>query len=84
MRGRVCRRRIVGQPQLSSQLCQGRVVSARLPNDPDAERRHEELYRAYTGAGLTDTVFMGPTYYRLKTVKLLQDRGLLTDHLRWR
>ena len=44
----------------------------------------EELYRAYTGAGLTDTVFLGPTYYRLKTVKLLQDRGLLSDDLRWR
>lgn len=44
----------------------------------------EELYRAYTGAGLTDSKFLGPTYYRLKTVKLLQDRGLLTDDLRWR
>lgn len=44
----------------------------------------EELYRAYRGAGLTATQFLGPTYYRLKTVKALQDRGLLTDDLRWR
>ena len=48
------------------------------------QRGIEELYRAYTGAGLTDSKFLGPTYYRLKTVKLLQDRGLLTDDLRWR
>ena len=44
----------------------------------------EELYRAYTGASLTSTEFLGPRFYRLKTVKGLQDRGLLSDDLRWR
>ena len=44
----------------------------------------EELYRAYTGAGLTADEFLGLKYYRLKVVKHLQDRGLLTSDLRWR
>ena len=44
----------------------------------------EELYRAYTGADLTAGEFTGPKFYRLKMVKLLQDRGQLTSDLRWR
>ncbi len=44
----------------------------------------EEIYRAYTGAHLTSAEFLGPRFYRLKTVKGLQDRGLLSDDLRWR
>ena len=44
----------------------------------------EELYRAYTGAGLTAAEFFGARFYRLKTVKLLQERGVLTEELRWR
>jgi len=43
----------------------------------------EELYRAYTGARLTSAEFLGPRYYRLKTVKRLQAEGRLTDELRW-
>jgi nucleoside-diphosphate-sugar epimerase len=43
----------------------------------------EELYRAYTRAGLTADQFLGPTYYRLRTVRQLQDRGILSRDLRW-
>ena len=43
----------------------------------------EQIYRAYTSAGLTATEFLGSKYYRLKTVKQLQDRGLLSADLRW-
>ena len=42
----------------------------------------EELYAAYKKAGLTKEVFLGPRYYRLRTVKGLQDRGLLDNDLR--
>lgn len=43
----------------------------------------EQIYRAYTNAELTATEFLGSKYYRLKTVKQLQDRGLLSADLRW-
>ena len=42
----------------------------------------EELYRAYVGAGLTEADWKGPRYYRLPTVRGLQERGLLDDDLR--
>jgi nucleoside-diphosphate-sugar epimerase len=42
----------------------------------------EELYEAYKRAGLTKEVFLGPKYYRLKTVRSLQERGLLDSELR--
>ncbi len=44
----------------------------------------EELYAAYTGAGLTEEEFLGPRYYRLKTLQGLLDKGRLDDSLRWR
>lgn len=43
----------------------------------------EELYSAYTAAGLTEEQFLGPRYYRLKTVQGLLDRGVLDSTLRW-
>lgn len=43
----------------------------------------EELYEAYSSAGLTEDEFMGPRYYRLKTVQSLIDRGKLDPALRW-
>ena len=43
----------------------------------------EQIYRAYTNAELTATEFLGSKYYRLKTVKQLQERGLLSTDLRW-
>jgi len=44
----------------------------------------EELYDAYKRAGLTADVFVsGPKYYRLRTVKGLQDRGLIDEALRF-
>lgn len=43
----------------------------------------EELYDAYTNAKLTEGEFLGPRYYRLKTVQGLLDRGRLDDTLRW-
>jgi nucleoside-diphosphate-sugar epimerase len=42
----------------------------------------EELYGAYTKSGMTKDIFLGPRYYRLRTVKGLQDRGLLDADLR--
>ena len=42
----------------------------------------EELYRAYVKWGMTKELFLGPKYYRLKTVKGLQDRHLLDGDLR--
>jgi nucleoside-diphosphate-sugar epimerase len=42
----------------------------------------EELYNAYRRAGLTREVFLGPKYYRLRTVRGLQERGLLDKKLR--
>lgn len=43
----------------------------------------EELYEAYSAAGLTEDEFLGPRYYRLKTVQGLLDRGVLDSTLRW-
>ena len=43
----------------------------------------EQIYRAYTNAELTAPEFLGSKYYRLKTVKQLQERGLLSADLRW-
>ncbi|MDP9148707.1 MAG: SDR family oxidoreductase [Myxococcota bacterium] len=42
----------------------------------------EELHAAYQQAGMTKDIFLGPRYYRLRTVKGLQERGLLDDALR--
>ncbi len=42
----------------------------------------EELLSAYRAAGLTKEQWLGPKYYRLKTVKGLQERGLLDGELR--
>jgi nucleoside-diphosphate-sugar epimerase len=42
----------------------------------------EELYGAYKKAGMTREIFLGPRYYRLRTVRGLQERGLLDANLR--
>jgi len=42
----------------------------------------EELYKAYKDGDLTKDEFLGPRYYRLRTVKGLQDRGILDEKLR--
>jgi nucleoside-diphosphate-sugar epimerase len=42
----------------------------------------EELYHAYKDGNMTKEEFLGPRYYRLKTVKGLQDRGILDQDLR--
>jgi hypothetical protein len=43
----------------------------------------EELYRAYTAAELTAEEWEGWRYYRLKTVRRLQDAGVLDAELRF-
>jgi nucleoside-diphosphate-sugar epimerase len=43
-----------------------------------------ELYEAYRRYGLTADEFHGPRYYRLKTVRGLQERGVLDGGLRRR
>jgi nucleoside-diphosphate-sugar epimerase len=42
----------------------------------------EQLYRAYVQASLTQDQFLGPRYYRLRTIRGLQERGLLDAELR--
>jgi nucleoside-diphosphate-sugar epimerase len=42
----------------------------------------EELYAAYKKAGMTREIFLGPRYYRLRTVRGLQERGLIDANLR--
>jgi nucleoside-diphosphate-sugar epimerase len=42
----------------------------------------EQLYDAYRRAHLTKEIFLGPRYYRLKTVRGLQERGLIDSDLR--
>jgi nucleoside-diphosphate-sugar epimerase len=42
----------------------------------------EELYAAYTRHHLSKDEWMGPRYYRLKTIKGLQDRHLIDANLR--
>jgi len=42
----------------------------------------EELYQAYRRHGLTAAEWNGPRYYRLRTVRALQQRGLLDARLR--
>jgi nucleoside-diphosphate-sugar epimerase len=42
----------------------------------------EELYAAYTGHGLTKEEWLGPRYYRLRTIKGLQESGVVDADLR--
>jgi nucleoside-diphosphate-sugar epimerase len=42
----------------------------------------EEIYAAYTRHGLTSEEWTGPRYYRLRTIKGLQERGVLDGDLR--
>lgn len=42
----------------------------------------EELYHAYKNGALTKEEFLGPKYYRLRTVKGLQERQILDTNLR--
>jgi nucleoside-diphosphate-sugar epimerase len=42
----------------------------------------EELYEAYRRHGLTEEEFLGPRYYRLPTIRGLQERGLIGADLR--
>ncbi|MGH9133077.1 MAG: NAD-dependent epimerase/dehydratase family protein [Ilumatobacteraceae bacterium] len=42
----------------------------------------EELYRAYVDDGLTEAVWSGARYYRLRTIKSLLERGELDENLR--
>jgi nucleoside-diphosphate-sugar epimerase len=42
----------------------------------------KELLASYQKAGLTKDQFLGPRYYRLKTVRALQERGSLDSDLR--
>ena len=42
----------------------------------------EEMYRAYRDGEMTAEEFLGPRYYRLRTVQGLKERGALDDNLR--
>jgi nucleoside-diphosphate-sugar epimerase len=43
----------------------------------------EELYAAYKAHGMTEAEFLGPRYYRLKTIRGRLERGELDNNLRW-
>ncbi len=43
----------------------------------------EELYEAYTAAGLTADDWTSDRYYRLRTINSLRERGVLDDDLRF-
>jgi nucleoside-diphosphate-sugar epimerase len=43
----------------------------------------EELYEAYTSAGLTADDWTSDRYYRLRTINSLRERGVLDDDLRF-
>lgn len=62
-------------------------VETRLPGYAPRWRLRqgiEELYEAYRRHGLTREEFLGPRYYRLKTVRALQETGRLDEDLRRR
>jgi len=42
----------------------------------------EETYQAFVKHGLTKEEFLGPRYFRLKTIRGLQERGVLDGNLR--
>ena len=42
----------------------------------------EELYAAYTRHKMTEAEWKGPRYYRLRTIKGLQEQGLIDNDLR--
>lgn len=42
----------------------------------------EEMYRGYVDGHMTAEEFLGPRYYRLRTILGLKERGLLDDNLR--
>jgi nucleoside-diphosphate-sugar epimerase len=44
----------------------------------------EELYNAYKAAGLTKEEWLGPRYYRLRTVRGLQESGKIDSELRFK
>ncbi|MEZ5333471.1 MAG: SDR family oxidoreductase [Thermoanaerobaculia bacterium] len=49
----------------------------------DAHRGARELYDAYRRNGMTEEVFHGPDYIRLKHLQGLLDEGVLGPDLRW-
>ena len=62
-----------------------RKVETRLPGYAPTwtlRKGIEELYRAYTGHGLSPAEWNGPRYYRLKTVNGLQQAGKIDGNLR--
>jgi nucleoside-diphosphate-sugar epimerase len=63
-----------------------RKIETKLPGyNPQWTLRKgiEELYAAYKEGGMTKELFLGPKYYRLRTVMGLKDRHLLDGDLRW-
>jgi nucleoside-diphosphate-sugar epimerase len=60
-------------------------IEARLPGwEPQWRLRDgiEELYAAYRSAGLTRDQFLGPRYYRLRTIRDLIEERVLDQNLR--
>ena len=58
-----------------------RDQAPRVQSDLDAQEGDRGVYGAYKAYGLSKDEWMGSRYYRLKTIKSLQQRGLLDDQL---
>jgi nucleoside-diphosphate-sugar epimerase len=74
-------------PDLRNYRVDFRKAEERLPGyAPEWTLRKgiEQTYQAFLGHGLTKDEFMGPRYYRLKTIKGLIERGALDLDLRRR
>ncbi len=75
-------------PAASGDARDYRVDFSRLESLPGwaprwtVRRGIEELYEAYRRHGLTAEDWSGPRYYRLRTVRALQERGVLDAALR--
>jgi nucleoside-diphosphate-sugar epimerase len=72
-------------PDLRNYRVDFRKIETKLPGyKPTWTLRKgiEEIYQAYKAAGLTKDEWLGPRYYRLKTVKARQDAGALDANLR--
>jgi hypothetical protein len=62
-----------------------RKIESKLPGyTPEWTVRQgiQEIYEAYKNGGMTKDLFMGPKYYRLKTVQGLKERGIIDERLR--
>ena len=79
---RVRARRFARYAQLPRGLQQDRNEAPRLSHNGRCEKASRSSIRRTSGAGLSKEEWLGPRYYRLRTVKGLQERGVIDGDLR--